>query len=893
MQDSLFKLFFVCFNLYLFINKRCEACNHKKYASFGIYRLEYDEQKAILTPMMMKPVAILFLLIFGISELRSAPAAVLIGLTSGNELEYQRISRLFDQTESILHSSGFPGERIFRLDENRPFGKQELAELGKQLCENPPAPSEACFIFVAGHLQITRRGEIRLKTPKGFVKSEDFCSFFSEIPGKTLAFCFTLYSWELANELASRGMTSVAFTSEPGMSSPPAIPDFFIARWNSGEASSPHELYDTLKQAAVDAQADAARRKVFFNELPAVFIPGEPGKTYPFPHAEPIPLTAELRPEKADSEVRTPEPVPEGAGYACFEKRVCELILADGSEALWKEHGEIRILSDFGARLFTLFQPSRGGAGKIFSAVHRMPSGQEISVQIRPETGQILIPDLCPGSRILYDFEAPAASFLSGNGRFGFSVPLSGLIPQKSLSLRLRMPESMQLLVRFHGEGEISASAAEKRGPYSLERRWEIRDIPAIPDLPDIPPEIRSGTVMLISSLKNWEEFAEYYRGLTEGCEVAGEGVSRQVKRLTEHTPDGAGKLRKIYDFVNQLRYDSTVLGIRALRPRLAETVLATGVGDCKDKANLLAIMARLSGFPSASPAILNRGAFCDPDFPAWQFNHMLVRIPPCAEFPEGLWLDPTDSETPFGSLPPGDAGQNALVFYPASVRFEKVANVPGKLPRLSQIWRAGTPDPEGKNGGKEKKAGREDKLHLTLLASGLQAYPLRHQIKRLSEEGRTYFLQTLLNRLLPGAELCVVGTAGTEEETGKNYVDTEEGVRLSLLLRRGKRSLFRIDPALTDSFALPGRRLPIWWNDGHGLIYELEFPCARNVPDLRKSFDSPDLRASVEVTGGRVLCRVELSPGAIPAEHYPVCRTALRAADDLLFQIQTEGWTD
>ncbi len=57
---------------------------------------------------------------------------------------------------------------------------------------------------------------------------------------------------------------------------------------------------------------------------------------------------------------------------------------------------------------------------------------------------------------------------------------------------------------------------------------------------------------------------------------------------------------------------------------------------------------------------LLNRGSATDVNFPSWQFNHAICFVPraPEAGQPDDLWLDSTDSVTPFGFVPPGDYGR-------------------------------------------------------------------------------------------------------------------------------------------------------------------------------------------------------------------------------------------
>ena len=139
-----------------------------------------------------------------------------------------------------------------------------------------------------------------------------------------------------------------------------------------------------------------------------------------------------------------------------------------------------------------------------------------------------------------------------------------------------------------------------------------------------------------MSALKEWQEFTDWYAKLIEGSDTAGSDVEQLAARLAQGANSDAEKLEKLYDYVNALRYDTTPIGIRGLRPRLPGQVIESGYGDCKDKATLLVALAGKLGIEGYT-ALLNRAGAADPNFPSWQFNHMLAYFPELEGFPEGL----------------------------------------------------------------------------------------------------------------------------------------------------------------------------------------------------------------------------------------------------------------
>jgi hypothetical protein len=98
-------------------------------------------------------------------------------------------------------------------------------------------------------------------------------------------------------------------------------------------------------------------------------------------------------------------------------------------------------------------------------------------------------------------------------------------------------------------------------------------------------------------------------------------------------------------------------------------SVWETRYGDCKDKATLFIALARRLGV-AAYPVLLSSTGGVNRSMPsAFQLDHMIavvVRPGPTMGSPDRyLYLDLTSDLTPYGSLPPQEQGEFALVVYP------------------------------------------------------------------------------------------------------------------------------------------------------------------------------------------------------------------------------------
>ena len=110
------------------------------------------------------------------------------------------------------------------------------------------------------------------------------------------------------------------------------------------------------------------------------------------------------------------------------------------------------------------------------------------------------------------------------------------------------------------------------------------------------------------------------------------------------------------------IRYASISLGRGGYQPRPAGEVLATGVGDCKDKTTLfLSLVARMG--VEGYPVVVSTGRRVQPDLPSIrQFNHMVAAIKPEDEW---VYLDLTVRVSPYGEVFGPHQGRTGVLFRP------------------------------------------------------------------------------------------------------------------------------------------------------------------------------------------------------------------------------------
>lgn len=272
-----------------------------------------------------------------------------------------------------------------------------------------------------------------------------------------------------------------------------------------------------------------------------------------------------------------------------------------------------------------------------------------------------------------------------------------------------------------------------------LKNGLKIGFLPAFSLLPD---EVARPARWVATTLRGWEDFHRWTTRMSDrALELSPE--SRQfLERLVKDAPTQSAKVKTVYDYLNSLRYSTVPVGAAAFRPQKIDQVIFQASGDCKDKATALAAFCKELGVP-AWRVLLKRGGTVEPDFPAWQFNHMMVYIPELEGFPDGLWLDPTDGATEFGDLPPGDAGSLGFVLKDHSFEFRKVA-LSGKIKNSAHTEIELDKDPAGKN------------LHAKIgtKRTGFAQYLFLQKQKKSFPGQKRYAAEKELARMLPGFSL-------------------------------------------------------------------------------------------------------------------------------------------
>ena len=161
-----------------------------------------------------------------------------------------------------------------------------------------------------------------------------------------------------------------------------------------------------------------------------------------------------------------------------------------------------------------------------------------------------------------------------------------------------------------------------------------------------------------------WNDVSRWYAGLARDRYAATPRLSQLVDSLVVGAKSRDDSIRAVHRWVAQdIRYVGIELGIGGYQPRMPDTVVATGYGDCKDKATLFVAALGHLGI-RAFPVLLSINASAKRDMPSpQQFNHEIAAV---ALAGGGYrFVDLTSSFSAYGELPLNIEGGFGLLVFP------------------------------------------------------------------------------------------------------------------------------------------------------------------------------------------------------------------------------------
>lgn len=192
---------------------------------------------------------------------------------------------------------------------------------------------------------------------------------------------------------------------------------------------------------------------------------------------------------------------------------------------------------------------------------------------------------------------------------------------------------------------------------------WQVvkpepsKDEPFMPTLTDV------GTTLHISTIKSWNDVAQWYSDISytktdDDYELKEffDGLFSSAEKLSD-----MAKARKIYDYIQKnIRYSSVSFRQSAFVPQKASVTINTRLGDCKDLSSLFVSLASMAGLQANLVLVDTKdNGTKEMLLPSVEFNHCIVLLKTGGK---EYYLELTDNNLPFGSLPNNLPGASSLV---------------------------------------------------------------------------------------------------------------------------------------------------------------------------------------------------------------------------------------
>lgn len=207
--------------------------------------------------------------------------------------------------------------------------------------------------------------------------------------------------------------------------------------------------------------------------------------------------------------------------------------------------------------------------------------------------------------------------------------------------------------------GKIDLKVTEKDGLKHY--RWRVTDRPGLPRDENAPAKEELRLQVACSTFASWDAVGQWKQKLRAACWECTPEVRRTVANVTRGLKTPEEKARALTYWVRRnIRYLSRGPSGRGYTPHVPQRVLGNLFGDCKDQAQLLAVMMREVGL---KPWLVTLGTLGDGQVleavPSPWGTHALLHVEIDGK---GHWIDTTITQAGWDFLPRTDRGRLAYL---------------------------------------------------------------------------------------------------------------------------------------------------------------------------------------------------------------------------------------
>ncbi len=269
------------------------------------------------------------------------------------------------------------------------------------------------------------------------------------------------------------------------------------------------------------------------------------------------------------------------------------------------------------------------------------------------------MPNVRPGTLVDYSYTIEELKpFRTGDFYTAWRVN-PGVLVRRS-RLMLETPASLHPRIKSRNLN-FQPITREANGRRTI--TWATQDVPRIEPEPFAADSNAVDMSIDIGGRSTWQDVGAWYAGLARDRYAMTPALEQKLAGVVAGARSLEDSLKAVHRYVaRDVRYVAISLGMGGYQPRTPADVLATGYGDCKDKATLFITLAARLGV-TANPVLLAAGGDVEREVPTIsQFNHAIAVV----ERPTGrMFVDLTAGDVPWGGLPVADQNQFVLVVYP------------------------------------------------------------------------------------------------------------------------------------------------------------------------------------------------------------------------------------
>ncbi len=300
--------------------------------------------------------------------------------------------------------------------------------------------------------------------------------------------------------------------------------------------------------------------------------------------------------------------------------------------------------------------------------------GNDASLFYDLRVKQIVFPKLEKGSIIEYEYiKYHAGNNMYGRNYYGDNFSLQTYYPIREN--RITLITEPEIVLNIQPVNMTNMPVLKKKNEKSGKKKvmtYSQTMIPKIKQEANMPSEGSFTPALYMSTFNTWREFGVWLTELYRDQLIPDDNMKKLTAEIVGNETETNAIISKIYQYiVGQIRYVGLEYGISGIQPRKIGTVVATGFGDCKDKASLMTALLRLSGIDAdvALARTRSKGTY-NYSLPLIEaFDHAVCFV----HYRGGIIIDGTADYYTYGVLPASDNIGKVFVLDNAKSRFFRI----------------------------------------------------------------------------------------------------------------------------------------------------------------------------------------------------------------------------